>query len=73
MHKIPMTELSLPNLGLLVATRGMLGAGVALLLAEKLTPEQRKSIGWALAAIGLATTVPLAMIVFGGRKDRENA
>lgn len=73
MHKIPMTELSLPNLGLLVATRGMLGAGVALLLAEKLTPEQRKSIGWTLAAIGLATTVPLAMIVFGGRKDRENA
>jgi hypothetical protein len=73
MHKIPVTELSLPNLGLLAATRGMLGAGVALLLAEKLTPEQRKSVGWTLAAIGLATTVPLAMIVFGGRKGHERA
>jgi hypothetical protein len=30
----------------MVSTRAMLGAGVALLLSEKLTGEQRRAIGW---------------------------
>jgi hypothetical protein len=65
------TELTLPDLGLLVGTRGMLGAGLGLLLADRLTPEQRKGIGWTLAAIGIATTIPLAMIVFGGHRRSQ--
>ena len=62
------TELTLPELGLLVGTRGMLGAGLALLLAHKLSDEQRKGIGWTLAAVGALATIPLAIMVFGGRK-----
>ena len=62
------TELTLPELGLLAGTRGMLGAGLGLLLAHKLSEEQRRRVGWTLAAIGIATTIPLAMIVFGGHK-----
>jgi hypothetical protein len=62
------TELTIPELGLLIGTRGMLGAGLGLLLAHKLSEPQRKGIGWTLAAIGVVTTIPLAMIVFGGRK-----
>ena len=70
------TELTLPELGLLVGTRGMLGAGLALLLAHKLSEDQRKGVGWTLAAVGALATIPLAIMVFGGRKttsaDRES-
>jgi len=62
------TELTVPQLALLVGTRGMLGAGLGLLLAHKLTDEQRKGIGWTLAAIGALSTIPLAMMVFGERR-----
>ena len=57
------TELSFPELGLLVGTRGMLGAGLALLLGDKLEADQRKAVGWTLAAIGVLSTIPLAWIV----------
>lgn len=43
----------------------MLAAGVALLLADKLTAERRKAIGWTLAAIGVVTTFPIAWEIFG--------
>jgi len=63
------TELRLPELGLIAGTRGMLGAGIGLLLADKLNDHQRKGIGWTLVAIGALTTIPLAMIVFGRRRQ----
>ncbi len=62
------TELRLPELGLVAGTRGMLGAGIGLLLASKLNDQQRKAIGWTLVAIGALTTIPLAMIVFSRRR-----
>jgi hypothetical protein len=62
------TELRLPELALLAGTRGMLGAGVGLLLADKLRLDQRESIGWTLVAIGALTTIPLAMLVFSRRR-----
>jgi hypothetical protein len=62
------TELRLPELGLVAGTRGMLGAGIGLLLADKLSNDQRKGVGWTLVAIGALTTIPLAMIVFGRRR-----
>lgn len=62
------TELRLPELGLVAGTRGMLGAGIGLLLADKLSDERRKGIGWALIAVGVLTTLPLAMIVYDRRR-----
>ena len=62
------TELRLPELGLVAGTRGMLGAGIGLLLADKLGDERRKGIGWTLVAIGVLTTLPLALMVFDRRK-----
>lgn len=62
------TELRLPELGLVAGTRGMLGAGLGLLLADKLSNPQRKSVGWTLVAVGALTTIPLAMIAFGRRR-----
>jgi hypothetical protein len=62
------TELRLPELALLAGTRGMLGAGFGLLLADRLSEDKRKGIGWTLMAIGVLTTIPLAMIVFARRR-----
>jgi hypothetical protein len=65
------TELSFPELGLLVGTRGMLGAGLGLLLGDKLDPGKRKAVGWTLVAVGVLSTIPLAWIVFGHRKKTQ--
>ena len=61
------TQVSLPELGLVAGTRGALGAGVGLLLASKLSEQQRKAIGWTLVAVGVATTIPLAFEVLSHR------
>src|SRR6186713_1177990 len=64
------TELRLPELGLIAGTRGLLGAGVGLLLAARLSDAQRRDIGWTLVAIGVLTTLPLALMVFDRRRLR---
>jgi 4-amino-4-deoxy-L-arabinose transferase-like glycosyltransferase len=38
----------------------MLGAGVALLLGERLPAKEKKAVGWTLLLIGVLTTIPLA-------------
>ena len=58
---------SFPELLLLVGTRAMLAAGVALLVAKRLTEEQRKTAGIVLVAVGVITTIPLAFEVLGKR------
>lgn len=60
-------ELTFPEIALIAGTRGMLGAGAALLLADKLNEDQRKAIGWSLFLIGAISTVPLALDVFSKR------
>ncbi|BCB27443.1 hypothetical protein SKTS_23290 [Sulfurimicrobium lacus] len=64
--------LSVPELGLIVGTRAAAGAGVALLLADRLNPEQRRAVGWTLLAVGIATTVPLVAEIFGKRQATLN-
>jgi hypothetical protein len=44
----------------IAATRGLLGAGLGLLLADKLDANTRKAVGWTLAAVGALSTLPLA-------------
>ena len=65
------TEVHLPELALLAGTRGALGAGVGLLLSDKLSEEQRKNIGWTLVAVGVLTTIPLAAMLFGRRRRSD--
>jgi hypothetical protein len=60
-------ELSVPEIGLIAATRGMLGAGIGLLLADRLKPEERRAVGWTLALVGAVTTVPLVVQVLSSR------
>jgi uncharacterized membrane protein len=52
-------ELPVPEIGILAVTRAMLGAGVGLMVAEKLSERQRKVIGWTLFLIGVLSTIPL--------------
>jgi hypothetical protein len=59
---------TVPEVGLIAMTRAMLGAGIGLLVSDKLTPDHRRAIGWTLVAIGVVTTVPLAMEVLGDRE-----
>jgi len=61
-------ELTLPELALIGGTRGLLGAGIALLLGGKLKEEQRRAIGWTLFLIGAVSTIPLAIDVFSKKK-----
>jgi len=61
-------EMTVPELALIAGTRGMLGAGIGLLLSGKLNNDQRRAAGWALVAVGAATTIPLMMSVFGNHK-----
>ncbi len=61
-------ELALPEIMLIAGTRVMAGAGAALLLADKLKDDKRKTIGWTLFLIGALSTIPLAIDVFSKRK-----
>jgi uncharacterized membrane protein YfcA len=61
-------ELTLPEIALIAGTRGMLGAGVGLLLADRLNKDQRKAIGWTLLIVGVVSTIPLAIEVLSKRQ-----
>jgi hypothetical protein len=59
--------LSLPTFGFVVATRAMLGAGLGLLLSDRVPANRRRDIAWTLICIGAVTTVPALRAVLRGR------
>lgn len=61
-------ETELPIFIAVAVTRGMLGAGIGLMAADLLSQNNRKVIGRSLFAIGLLSTVPLFMELFGDKK-----
>ena len=61
-------KVTLPELALIAGTRGMLGAGIGLLVSSKLNKDQRNAAGWALVAVGAITTIPLLMNILGNHK-----
>jgi hypothetical protein len=58
-------QLTRAELAFIIATRAMIGAGIALLLADRLSSEQRKAVGSTLTVVGLATTIPAVWAIFG--------
>src|SRR5450432_3636760 len=62
------SELTLPEIALIAGTRGMLGAGLALLLGGRLDPARRQKIGWTFLTIGVVTTLPLFLDVLSKRQ-----
>jgi hypothetical protein len=63
--------LTLPEIALIGATRGALGAGIALLLGDKLDRKERRAVGWTLFLVGIATTIPLALVVLGNKPGKN--
>ena len=60
---------TLPELAFIAGTRGMLGAGIGLLLSGKMSESQRRTVGLTLLTVGVVTTIPAAMAIFGsGRR-----
>ncbi len=59
--------LTLPELALIAGTRGMLGAGIGLLVAPRLNQDRRKAAGWTLLLVGAISTIPLALQVLSKR------
>jgi hypothetical protein len=58
-------KLTLAEIFLIAGTRVALGAGIGLLLSNKLSKDQRNAAGLALTLVGALTTVPLALNVIG--------
>jgi hypothetical protein len=61
--------LTIPEIGFITVTRATLAAGVALLLAHKLSRSSRRTLGITLVSLGAATTVPAAILLFGRHTD----
>jgi hypothetical protein len=53
--------IGLPGLALIGMTRGFLGAGVGFLASGLLEPRARRAVGLALLAVGVLTTIPIAL------------
>jgi uncharacterized protein YjeT (DUF2065 family) len=58
-------SVTLPELALIAGTRVALGGGLGLLLADRLPDNQRRAVGWTLLAVGVLSTIPLALEVLG--------
>ena len=61
--------LNVPTLGFLVATRAMIGAGIGLLVANRLPPKRCRTVALGLIAVGAASTLPGLVAVF--RQTRQ--
>jgi presenilin-like A22 family membrane protease len=66
-------SISFPELGILAATRGMIGAGIGLLLANRMSREKRRAVGLPLFIVGALSTIPIAMHLFSKEKPTLEA
>ena len=62
------TRLTIAELGMVAGTRAALGGGAALLLADRISKEQRRAVGWTLFLIGAITTIPLGILALSRRR-----
>jgi hypothetical protein len=63
--------LTIPEIALIGGTRVALGAGIGLLISDRLNKDQRKGAGWALFAIGVLSTVPIVIDILTKRPIDE--
>ena len=72
MSKLNVKTLTVPEIAIIAATRGAIGFGAGLLLADRFRREKRKTLGWSLFLSGLASTIPIAMHVFRKKEAAVN-
>lgn len=58
------------ELALLAATRGAIGFGLGLLLADKMSVKKHRIIGLPLFIGGVLSTIPIALRLFGKKKEK---
>ena len=58
-------SLTIPEIILVGGTRAALGAGLALLLSDRLNRDQRRAVGLTLFLVGAITTIPIAANILG--------
>lgn len=58
-------SLTIPEIVLIAGTRVAFGAGLGLLLSEKLPRDTRKGAGCALLAVGALSTIPIVLGILG--------
>lgn len=63
--------LTIPEIMLIGGTRVALGAGIGLLISDRLNKDQRKGAGWALFGIGVLSTVPIVIDILTKRPIDE--
>ena len=64
-------SLTIPEIALIGGTRVALGAGIGLLLSDRLNDDQRNGAGWALLAIGALTTIPIVLNILNKPEARD--
>jgi len=72
MSKSNVKTLTVPEIAIIAATRGAIGFGAGLLLADKFRQAKRKALGWSLFLSGLASTIPIAMHLFKKKEVAVN-
>jgi hypothetical protein len=60
-------QISVPTLASVAVTRAIMGVGAGVLLSQRIARRQRRRVGLTLLALGAASTIPIALRVFGGR------
>ena len=65
--------LRVPEIIQIAGTRVALGAGIGLLLGNKLNEDKRKGAGLALLMVGILSTIPIALNVFGKRSPLDGS
>ena len=61
---LKLKPMTVPELAIIAATRGAIGFGAGLLLADKFNQDKRRTLGWSLFLSGLASTIPIALHIF---------
>jgi len=64
--------LTIPEIAVFAATRGAIGFGAGLLLADKFRQAKRKTLGWSLFLSGLVSTIPIALHIFRKKQPVVN-
>ena len=54
---------TLPAIGLIAATRVVLGMGIGLLISNRFGRHQRRSVGKAMVVAGAISTIPIALLM----------
>ncbi len=63
--------LTIPEIMLIGGTRAALGAGIALLVGDRLGRNERRAVGWTLFLVGVVSTLPLALDVLSKKPGGE--